>query len=147
HQDQFSGSGGWMGLNRSFPIPYSESAQQVLDAAPDWVLAEHGGAFEFSAEDFRRRVRWGKECARAADAGCVSGDLRRDWDPHRVRVEPILHKAGPGAEVKATLVAANPLPRKEKLTVTLEGRGLTDNQTWQLEVAGGGTERREVAVT
>jgi glyoxylase-like metal-dependent hydrolase (beta-lactamase superfamily II) len=146
HQDQFSGSGGWMGLNRSFPMPYSESAEKVLRSAPEWVLAEHGGAFEFNAEDFRRRVRWGKECARAADAVCVSGDLRRDWDPHRVHVEPLVQKVKPGAEVKATLVAANPLPRKETLKVALEGRGLTGDQAWQLEVGGGGTERRQVAV-
>src|SRR5439155_943996 len=60
HQDMFSGSGGWMGLNRSWPLPYAASAQKVLDAAPDWVLAEHGGPFEFSAEDFKRRVKWGE---------------------------------------------------------------------------------------
>ncbi len=86
HQDQFTGTGGWMGLNRSFPLPYSESAQKVLDARPDWVLAEHGSAMEFNAEDFRRRVEWGKVSARAADAVCVSGNHRRDWDPHRVHV-------------------------------------------------------------
>src|SRR5579885_649071 len=60
HQDQFSGTGGWMGLNRSWPLPYAASAQKVLDAAPDWVLAEHGGPFEFDREDWRRRVAWGK---------------------------------------------------------------------------------------
>jgi glyoxylase-like metal-dependent hydrolase (beta-lactamase superfamily II) len=54
HQDTFSGSGGWMGLNRSSPPMYAASAQKVLDAAPEWVVAEHGGPFEFSAEDFRR---------------------------------------------------------------------------------------------
>src|SRR5262249_7810134 len=43
HQDQFSGSGGWMGLNRSFPLPYAASAKKVLDVSPEWVLAEHGG--------------------------------------------------------------------------------------------------------
>ena len=25
HQDQFSGSGGWMGLNRSSPVLYGQS--------------------------------------------------------------------------------------------------------------------------
>ena len=39
------------------PLPYAASAQKVLNASPDWVLAEHGGPFEFNAEDFRRRVR------------------------------------------------------------------------------------------
>src|SRR5262249_61921122 len=83
HQDQFSGSGGWMGLNRSYPLPYADSARKVLDAAPDWVLAEHGGAFEFNAEDFRRRIEWGKVSAAAADALCVSGRHPHDREPHR----------------------------------------------------------------
>jgi glyoxylase-like metal-dependent hydrolase (beta-lactamase superfamily II) len=146
HQDQFSGTGGWMGLNRSFPLPYAASAQKVLDAAPDWVLAEHGGAFEFSAEDFRRRVQWGEACARAADAVCVSGSHRHDWDPHRVHVEPLIHKAQAGAEVRGTLVVSNPLPRPETLVVTLDGRGLTDDATWTVEVPAGGTVRREIAL-
>jgi hypothetical protein len=147
HQDQFSGTGGWMGLNRSYPLPYSESAQKVLDAAPDWVLAEHGGAFEFNAEDFRRRVQWGKECAKAADAVSVSGSLRRDWDPHRVHVEPLVQKAKPGATLQATLVASNPLDRKEKLTVVLEGRGWTDDQTWELELGPGAEVRKDFTLT
>src|SRR5262249_43072625 len=74
HHDLYSGTGGWMGLNRSFPLVYAASAQKVLDVEPDWVLAEHGSAMEFSAEDFRRRVEWGKAAAKAADALCVSGD-------------------------------------------------------------------------
>jgi hypothetical protein len=48
--------------------------------------------------------------------------------------------------IKATLVAANPLPRKEKLTATLDGRGVTADQTWQLEVGAGGTAQREISV-
>jgi hypothetical protein len=118
----------------------------VLDAAPDWVLAEHGGAFEFNAEDFRRRVRWGQVSAVAADAICVSGHHRRDWDPHRIHVEPLVQKARPGATLSATLVASNPLPRRVQMAVTLEGRRLTDDQTWKLEVAGRSVARRKIAV-
>jgi glyoxylase-like metal-dependent hydrolase (beta-lactamase superfamily II) len=146
HQDQFNGTGGWMGLNRSWPLPYAESAQKVLDAAPDWVLAEHGGPFEFSAEDFRRRVQWGKVSAQAADAISPSGNHRVDWDPHRVRVEPLVHKAKAGATLKATLVATNPSARGQKLSVELEGRGKTQDQAWDVEVAAGATVRREIAL-
>jgi glyoxylase-like metal-dependent hydrolase (beta-lactamase superfamily II) len=145
HQDQFSGTGGWMGLNRSYPLPYAASAQKVLDAGPDWVLAEHGGPFEFNAEDFRRRVQWGKVGAKAADAVCPSGNHRYDWDPHRVHVEPVLQTAQQGGVVKVTLVAANPLPCMEKLTVALEGRGLTDDQTITLEVPARGTVRKHLS--
>src|SRR5262249_54430167 len=146
HQDQFSGTGGWMGLNRSWPLPYVASAQKVLDAKPDWVLAEHGGPFEFNAEDFRRRVQWGKESARAADAVCLSGTHRKEWDPHRLHVEPLVQKAKPGAVLKWTLVADNPLTAKEALHVTLEGRGMFADQTWELSVPAGGMVRREFSL-
>ena len=141
HQDQFSGTGGWMGLNRSFPLPYAESAGKVLEARPDWVLAEHGGAMEFSAEDFRRRVRWGQECARAADAVCATGNHRHDWDPHRVHVEPLVQRARAGQTLDATLVVSNPLSRPKQQMLTLEGRGRFADQKWQLEVPAGGTIR------
>jgi hypothetical protein len=146
HQDMFSGSGGWMGLNRSYPLPYAASARMVLDAAPDWVLAEHGGPFEYNAEDWRRRVQWGEACAKAADAICLSGNHRKDWNPHRIHVEPVVQKAKPGATLHCTLVAENPLAAKETLTVTLEGRGIIADQTWQLDVPGGKSVRREFTV-
>ncbi len=146
HQDMYSGSGGWMGLNRSWPLPYAASAGKVLRAAPEWVLAEHGGPFAFDAEDWRRRVTWGEVSAKAADALSASGSHRHDWDPSRVRVEPMLHRAKPGATLKGTLVASNVLARRQKLTVTLEGRGLTADQTWELEVEPNATARREVTL-
>src|SRR5262249_26459547 len=146
HQDMFSGSGGWMGLNRSFPLPYAASAQKVLDARPDWVLAEHGGPFEFSAEDFRRRVAWGKACAQAARPPSPRGNHRHDWDPHRVHVEPLVQQAKPGATLQATLVSSNPLDRKIKLSVALEGRGLTADQSWTLELAAGETRRLGISL-
>ncbi len=142
HQDMFSGSGGWMGLNRSFPGMYAASAQTVLDAAPDWVLAEHGGPFEFNAEDFRRRVRWGQESGRAADVLSPSGNHRHDWNPHHVHIEPVVCKAKAGEVVSATLVVENVLPRPMRMTVTLEGHGLTANQTWMVDVPSGATVRR-----
>jgi glyoxylase-like metal-dependent hydrolase (beta-lactamase superfamily II) len=144
HQDQFSGSGGWMGLNRSYPLPYAASAQKVLDAAPDWVLAEHGGPFEFNAEDFRRRVRWGRACAAAADAICLSRNHRRDWDPHRIHVEPLIQKAKPGAVVDATLMVANSSTQTEALTIALDGRGEVADQSWQLTVKPGEHVQRPI---
>ena len=136
HQDMFSGSGGWMGLNRSFPPRYATSAKKVLDAAPDWVMAEHGGPFEFSAEDFRRRVEWGNVSAKAADALSMTGNHEHDWNPHRIHIEPLIQKAKPGDTLKATLVVTNRRQR-EKLQVTLEGRGVLKDQTWQLDVPPG----------
>jgi glyoxylase-like metal-dependent hydrolase (beta-lactamase superfamily II) len=146
HQDMFSGSGGWMGLNRSFPPRYAASARKVLELAPEWVLAEHGGPFEFSAEDFRRRVAWSEAAAKAADALSSSGNHLYDWDPNRVHFEPLVQKARAGDLIKGTLLATNPLDRRETLEVTLQGRGLTKDQTWQLDAPAGGVARRDLSL-
>ena len=146
HQDMFSGSGGWMGLNRSFPLPYAASAKKVLDAAPDWVLAEHGGPFEFSAEDFRRRIKWGEASAAAADAIAPSGHHRHDWDPNGVTVEPLVHKTKVGAKLTATVVIQNPLTRARKLKVAMVGRGVAEDWNATMEVGAGATLRRDMVL-
>jgi glyoxylase-like metal-dependent hydrolase (beta-lactamase superfamily II) len=146
HQDMFSGSGGWMGLNRSFPLPYAASAKKVLEAAPDWVLAEHGGPFEFNAEDFRRRVRWGEAGALAADALSPSGHHRHDWDPSAIAVEPLAHKAKAGAKLHLTLVVQNALPKARKLTVLLEGRGLVDDLKMPIAAPANSCVRQETTL-
>jgi glyoxylase-like metal-dependent hydrolase (beta-lactamase superfamily II) len=144
HHDLYSGTGGWMGLNRSGPLLYAASARKVLEIAPDWVLAEHGSAMEFSAADFRRRVEWAEVSARAADAVCVSGRHTHDWDPHHVRIEPVLHRARAGQTVTGELIVANVLPQKRTLSITLQGRGKTADQKWDIEVGPGATARRAV---
>jgi glyoxylase-like metal-dependent hydrolase (beta-lactamase superfamily II) len=118
--DQYSGSGGWSGLNRGLPGGYVQTTRQVMALRPDWVLAEHGGAFEYKAEDFRRRLRWAEEAAAAADALSPSGRHAVDWDPHRIRVEPILLAAIPGRSVRAQVVVTNPTgeERRYKLRFT-----------------------------
>ena len=143
HIDLYSGTGGWMGLNRSWPGYYAASAQKILDLRPDWVLAEHGGAFEFNAEDIGRRVRWGETAAKACDALSPSGNHRHDWNPHRLHIEPLVHKAKAGGPLKATLVAQNALEKPEKVLAVLEGRGRFEDRTFQIEVAPGKTIRRD----
>src|SRR5262249_6368839 len=146
HQDQFSGSGGWMGLNRSWPLLYAASAKKVLDANPEWILAEHGGPYEFNAEDFRRRAQWGEACAKAADAICVSGNHRRDWDPYRVQIAPILHKIKPGNSTKVTLMVASIGVKPEKIVVSFAGRGLTADQNLNIETIPGKTKSQEITL-
>jgi glyoxylase-like metal-dependent hydrolase (beta-lactamase superfamily II) len=107
HADQYSGSGGWSGLNRGLPGGYVQSIRQVLDIRPDWVLAEHGGAFAFDAEDFRRRLTWAREAAAAADALSPSGDHAQDWDPHHIRIEPLFNEAIPGRPLRVRVVVTN----------------------------------------
>lgn len=137
HQEQFSGSGGWMGLNRSFPMPYSRSAQKVLGIAPEWILAEHGGPYEYNEEDYRRRVKWGETSSKAADAICVSGVVEYDWDPNRITTRPVLKKAKPGDAVTTRIQVRNPSKQAAKVHITLEGRGLVPDQSFTLDVGIG----------
>lgn len=127
HWTQYSGSGGWMGLNRSWPSVYGESAKKVLAVAPEWVLAEHGGPYVFNEDDYKRRAAWGEAAGKACDAICPSGNHRRDWNPHAVSVEPCLVKAKAGGEVRAKVWAeANTGGAKVKL----RGRGIVPDQEW-----------------
>jgi glyoxylase-like metal-dependent hydrolase (beta-lactamase superfamily II) len=137
HQDQFSGTGGWMGLNRSYPAVYGTSAKKVLDLAPERVLAEHGGPYVFSAEDYRRRVRWGAEAAKAADALCLSGNHQWDWNPNRVEFEPHLQSARPGDKLKAVLRLNNASGRGQTVTAAVRGRGVVPDSTHTLTAAAG----------
>ncbi len=136
HQDMFSGSGGWMGLNRSFPPLYARSAKTVASIAPEWVLAEHGGPFVYDAEDFRRRAEWGRVSAEAADRLCLSGYHLHDWNPHRVRVEPFLQKVKPGQTVRGRIVIDDShLPRNvDQGTLVFDGRGVVPDQTFEVRI-------------
>ncbi len=120
HQDMYSGSGGWMGLNWTSPLFYSASAAKVLKAGPDWVLAEHGGPFEFNREDFRRRVLWGKAAANAMDRLCYCGNHRLGWNPHWIHVVPHLQKAKPGEKISFRIEIHNETSLKRTLKLGLQ---------------------------
>jgi glyoxylase-like metal-dependent hydrolase (beta-lactamase superfamily II) len=102
--DQYSGSGGWSGHNRGLPYGYVESIHHINRMKPSWILAEHGGAIDFSADDFAARLEWAKEAAAAADALSASGDHRRDWDPHAVGFSPTVMTVAAGEEFTANIV-------------------------------------------
>ena len=138
HHEQFSGTGGWMGLNRSSPGPYGTSAKKVLDFAPEWVLAEHGGPYEFSAEDYRRRVEWGKVGVKAADVISPTGSHLHDWNPHHIAVERLVHKAKAGDTIKATLKLSNHTNNARSISAFLEGRGIFVTQSWTKSVPANG---------
>ena len=144
HADQFSGSGGWSGRNRGWPDLYAKSAQAVLDAKPDWVLAEHGGAFVFNAEDFQRRVAWGQAAAKAADAISPSGRFRRDWNPSRIQVEPLLIRVSAGETIKTTVVIDNPLPQPETLRLRLDHGSVASSWFHEITIPESATARVEL---
>lgn len=117
--DQYSGSGGWSGHNRGLPAGYVRTIERIVAMKPDWILAEHGGAFEYSTDDFAARLAWAKEAAAAADALSVSGDHKRDWNPHRFAFDIAYGKVPQGSLHFARLTLADPndelLNRPEKV--------------------------------
>lgn len=141
HQDMFAGTGGWMGLNRAFPPYYAASAKAVLNAAPEWVLAEHGGPFVFDAEDWRRRIAWAEASAKALDALSISGKHLRDYNPHQVHIEPLVTKTKPGTEIAVDVVVENALDKAVSTDVVLEGRGVFADQSATIATPPGETRR------
>jgi hypothetical protein len=135
HQDQFSGSGGWMGLNRSYPAAYGESARMVLNLNPQRILAEHGGPYVYDAEDYRRRAKWGAAAAKATNALCLSGVTEWDWNPNRVEFEPHLQTAKPGTKLRGTLRVTNTSTRPQAVTLRTPGRKFVPDflDTWELQ--------------
>jgi glyoxylase-like metal-dependent hydrolase (beta-lactamase superfamily II) len=137
HQRQFSGSGGWMGLNRSSPVFYGQSAQKVLNIRPEVILAEHGGPYLFDAEDYRRRVKWGEAAGKACDALSVSGDHLRDWSPLLLSVEPTAVTALPGAEKTITLRVTAGRDPLRIFTVCGGAAGITPSFALEMEAKPG----------
>jgi glyoxylase-like metal-dependent hydrolase (beta-lactamase superfamily II) len=144
HVTQYSGSGGWSGLNRGLPDGYVRSIQRVLEARPDWVLAEHGGAFEFNADDFRRRLRWAQASAAAASTLSPSGDHAQDWDPHRINLEPFLVAGIPSRSVRVEVVVKNPLNDERKLTITFNRPDLVVAKELKVTVPPHAEKKQEV---
>lgn len=103
--DQYSGSGGWSGHNRGLPEGYVYTIDQIITLSPDWILAEHGGAMEYSFDDFAARLAWAKDAAGAADALAESGDHGRDWNPHFAALRPAILRTKRGAECKVSVSA------------------------------------------
>jgi glyoxylase-like metal-dependent hydrolase (beta-lactamase superfamily II) len=145
HQDQYTGSGGWSGRNRGLPGGYAASAKLIARLRPDWVLAEHGGAFEFSAEDFSRRARWADAAAAAADALSPSGQHRFDWDPHRIAIEPALESVRPaGGRRRFELVINNPTDKRDVVDFRLVGRGMFPDQAGTVTVDARASARKQL---
>ena len=136
-----------MGLNRSYPSVYGTSAQKVLDIAPERVLAEHGGPYVFSAEDYRRRVRWGAEAAKATDSLCVSGATRWDWNPNRVEFEPHLQAAKVGDKLKGVLRLNNASAKNQTVTASVRGRGIFADSTHTLTANAGTSAEKVIELT
>lgn len=121
--DQYSGSGGWSGQNRGLPDGYVQSIERILAMKPEWILAEHGGAMAFDANDFDARLRWAREATAAADALSPSGDHRRDWNPHRARIEPVIVRVRPGDVCPMALAADDSLAGSNQLWLRTSADG------------------------
>ena len=132
HHDQYTGSGGWSGRNRGLPSGYAATVKRIQAMHPDWILAEHGGAFEYDSEDFRRRFDFAVQAGTLADRISPSGDHRLDWDPQRIRVEPLISPARTGQEVRLRIAVDNPTNAKTEYSVHVSGPEFGSNQSWTL---------------
>lgn len=147
HDKQYSGSGGWSGRNRGLPAGYVASCEKILNLKPDWILAEHGGAFEFHAEDFCRRRDFARTAVQIADQLSPSGDHRVDWDPQRVRIEPLITPAQPNATVKCRLVIQNPTRSPAAFVIRPARTDIVADSEWKLAAPAEGEHSIDLTLT
>ena len=104
------------------------------------MLAEHGGPFEFNAEDFAAASPGPRHRARRVDELSPSGQHLWDYNPHGVRVEPLIAKAKAGAEVNVELIVENERLRPVRVEAEIAGKAVTMN------AAAGQTRRIPLAL-
>lgn len=146
HHEQYSGGGGWSGRNRGLPTGYVKSAEKILAMKPDWILAEHGGAFEFHPEDFRRRREFTIRACELSDRISPQGNHRFDWDPQRVRIEPLIAHTTAGAKVRVRMLADNPLKKEIAYRIRSARPEIAARQHWKLHAAAGTTTAIDVEI-
>lgn len=146
HHDQYTGSGGWSGRNRGLPAGYASSTAKILEMRPDWILAEHGGAFEFNVEDFRRRRDFAVRAGDLADRLSPRGDHRIDWDPQRIRIEPLICDAVPGARIRCRVAVDNPLDKEARYVVQIGRDSVVSQQKWELTAVPKSTSAIDISL-
>ena len=89
---KWGGYGGICGLNGAWdPLTgYKNSAQQVLDLDPEWLLMEHGMASVLVRDWFEYALEWSDEVALLQQALSPGGDRARHCNPHLIAFEPFV---------------------------------------------------------
>ena len=115
---RWNGTGGFCAFNGSrFGTGFGHSAQVALDLAPDIVCNGHGCIYPFSADHYRRILRWAKSAEQSVRALCPSANWLADYDPRALRLTPFVQSAKPGQTLDLQLVHNNHSQRPVNLSV------------------------------
>ena len=105
---RWNGTGGFCAFNGSrFAEGFARSAQVVLDMAPDLICNGHGCIYPFSADQYRRIVRWSEGAEESVRALSASDDWLAAYDPRSMRLQPFVQRARPGQKLELTFVVTN----------------------------------------
>ncbi len=105
---RWNGTGGFCAFNGSrFGEGFARSAQVVLDMAPDLICNGHGCIYPFSADQYRRIVRWSDGAEESVRALCAHDDWLAAYDPRGMRLQPFVQRVRPGKKLELTFVFTN----------------------------------------
>jgi glyoxylase-like metal-dependent hydrolase (beta-lactamase superfamily II) len=99
--EQWTGTGGIMGLNRGLPMGHGYSAAKTIEISPEWILAGHEFPFIFDYDEFRNRVNWAKEVSACMVRLSPEGEWRVHFDPHAISIYPFLSQVTRGQRIVA----------------------------------------------
>jgi len=104
----------------------------VLDMAPSLICNGHGCIYPFSADQYRRIVRWAAKSEECVRALCPTDDWLSAYDPRALRLAPFVQRARPGQTLEVTAVLTNTSVRP--VQIALSPIGPTG---WKLRAARG----------
>ncbi len=81
---------------------------------------------------FRRRLEFAVRARELADRISPSGDHRIDWDPQRIRVDPLISTVKRGEKVRLRVAVDNPSKTKTGYTIRVAPGLIARNQQWQV---------------
>ena len=130
---RWNGTGGFCAFNGSrFVEGFARSAQAVLAMAPSLICNGHGCIYPFSADQYRRIVRWAAKSEESVRALCPTDDWLSAYDPRALRLDPFVQCARPGQTLEVTAVLTNTSARP--VQIALSPIGPTG---WKLRAARG----------
>jgi len=103
--EQWTGTGGIMGLNRGLPEGHAFSAEKTRQISPEWVLAAHGFPILYDAIEFQNRENWAWDALIFMKQHApVESEWRLHFDPHYLSAYPFINRANRGEFVNVWLV-------------------------------------------
>ena len=105
---RWNGTGGFCAFNGSrFLDGFGQSAQVVLDLAPDLICNGHGCVYLYDADHYRRILKWANQAEKAVSDLCASSVWEQDYEPRVMHWTPFCSTVKAGKTITLRFAVRN----------------------------------------